>query len=320
MSASARIDEARREGGLQPLGPGAPTRARVAARGKLRLLTYLAPGLPLGLFEGIAAHLAGTLGVAATVASDPTRSAPEPDGLDPFTTGRADLGFLCAPGYLWLAERKPPPVRLVPAAFVFDDPRAEGRPVYHADLVVRRESPARSLADLAGARWVYNDACSLSGYFSVLGALAELGVPPDFFGSARAIGSHHAALRAIEAGEADCAAIDSSTLWLERGRGAARDVRVVQSFGPFPVQPIVARADLDPEPLRALPEALLAMHESEPGRAALRSAGVLRLAPISPEAYALERSHLARALAQARAMGCPSAGNGPEDGLLRPSG
>ena len=315
MSASARIDVARREE-----DPPHSLRPGGTARGELRLLTYLAPGLPLGLFEGIAAHLARALGVVATVASDPTRSAPEPDGQDPFTAGEADVGFLCAPGYLWLAEREPPPVRLVPAAFVFDDPRAEGRPVYHADLVARRGSPARSLADLAGARWVYNDPCSLSGYFSVLGALEELGARPDFFASARAVGSHHEALRAIEAGEADCAAIDSSTLLLERRRGAARDVRVVESFGPFPVQPIVARADLDPVHLRALAEALLAMHESELGRAALRRAGVLRFGPISSEAYALERSHLARALAQARAMGCPSTGNGPEDELPRPSG
>lgn len=296
-------------------------RPRAAARGELRLLTYLAPGLPLGLFEGIAAHLADALGVATTLASDPTRSAPEADGSDPFSAGEADLGFLCAPGYLWLAERRPAPVRLVPAAFVFDDPRAAGRPVYHADLVVRRGTRARSLAELVGARWVYNDACSLSGYFSVLAALAELGARPDHFASARAVGSHHAALAAIEAGEADCAAIDSGTLLLERRRGAARDVRVIESFGPFPVQPIVARAGLAPAWLRLLPTALLGMHASGPGRRALGEAGVLGFAPVRPSDYAIERAHLERARAQARAMGCglvPSAAL--HDGSSWPSG
>src|SRR6185295_245154 len=97
-------------------------------------------------------------------------------------------------GYLWLAERRPPAVELVPAAFVFDDPRLEGRPVYFAELVVARSSRARSLADLRGSRWVYNDTCSLSGYFSVLAALQALGAGPEFFGSVRAVGSHHAAL------------------------------------------------------------------------------------------------------------------------------
>src|SRR5262245_8859388 len=163
-----------------------------AGRGTtLRLLTYLAPGLPLALFEAVAARLARVLGVPTSLASDATRSAPEPGGPDPFGARAADVGFLCAPGYLWLAARRPPSVELVPAAFVFDDPRTRGRPVYFADLVVAPSSPARSLAELRGARWVYNDPCSLSGYFSVLAALAALGAGPGFFASQRALGSHH---------------------------------------------------------------------------------------------------------------------------------
>ena len=54
----------------------------------------------------------------------------------------ADVGFMCAPGYLWLAERTPPSVELVGAACVFDDPRNAGRPVYFSDLIVPEDSPA----------------------------------------------------------------------------------------------------------------------------------------------------------------------------------
>ena len=61
-------------------------------------------------------------------------SAPRPDEPDPFTTDEADVGFLCSPGYFWLSDREPPAVLLVPAAFLFDDPRCAGRPVYFADL------------------------------------------------------------------------------------------------------------------------------------------------------------------------------------------
>jgi ABC-type phosphate/phosphonate transport system substrate-binding protein len=258
----------------------------------LRLLTYLAPGLPLALFEAVAAHLERALGVATTLSSDAGRSAPEPDGPEPFGSNRADLGFLCAPGYLWLAARRPPAVELVPAAFVFGDPRCEGRPVYFAELVVARSSSTVALAGLRGARWVYNDRCSLSGYFSVLAALRALGAEPDFFRSVRAVGSHHAALRAVESGEADCAAIDSNTLLLERRRGAARGVRVIESLGPFPVQPVVVRAGLAPARKHDIAVALLGMHESEPGRAALHRSGVRRFAPIAPADYEPERALL----------------------------
>lgn len=262
-----------------------------AAR-ELRLLTYLAPGLPLALFEAVARELERVLGVRARVASDTARSAPEPGGPDPFRADEADLGFLCAPGYLWLADARPPSVELVPAAFVFDDPRALGRPVYHADVVVRSESRARSLGELRGARWVYNDSCSLSGYFSVLAALRELDEGLSYFGSARAIGSHHAALRAVAEGAADCAAIDSNTLLLERRAGRDPGLRVLCSFGPFPVQPVVARAALAPELRGAIAAALLMMHRSESGRAALAEHGVRRFAPIAPAEYEPERALL----------------------------
>lgn len=284
--------------------PPAEGRAR-----ELRLVTYLAPGLPLALFEAVARHLERSLGLAVSLTSDPTRSAPGPEEPDPFQTGAADVGFLCAPGYLWLAARHPPPVELVPAAFVFDDPRAADRPVYFADVVVARTSPARGLSDLRGARWVYNDPSSLSGYFSVLAAIADPGVGraagPGFFGSEQAVGSHHAALRAVESGAADLAAIDSNTLLLERRRGAARGVRVLASLGPFPIQPVVVRTALEPDLRRALAPALLAMHESEPARAALAACGVRRFAAISPAAYEPERVWLARADRARAGARCP---------------
>jgi len=269
--------------------------ARAARAGELRLLTYLAPGLPLALFRTCADALGRALGLRARLASDPTRSAPAPGERDPFRAGTADLGFLCSPGYLWLAETEPPAVALVPAAFVFDDPRTRGRPVYFADLVVRADAPARTLADLRGSRWAYNDPCSLSGYFSVLAELERLGAGPDFFASARAVGSHHAALAAVAEGAADCAAIDSNTLLAARRQGRDRDLRVLTSFGPYPVQPIVARAGLAPELRRAVASTLLGLHAQPATRARLVRCGVLRLAPITPAAYEPERALVARA-------------------------
>jgi ABC-type phosphate/phosphonate transport system substrate-binding protein len=279
-----------------------------ASRAGLRLVTYLAPGLPLGLFEAVAARLARVLGVEVHLSIDATRSAPEADGRDPFTTGAADLGFLCAPGYLWLAATRPPAVELVPAAFVFDDPRLDDRPVYYADLVVAASASARSLDELRGARWVYNDPCSLSGYFSVLAALEARGEDLRFFASARALGSHHAALRAVEEGAADCAAIDSNTLLLEARHGVPRRVRVLASLGPYPVQPVVVRAGLARAQKDAIAAALLGMHGSEDGRAALAASAVRRFAPITPADYEPERALLLRARSVAGPMGCEATG------------
>lgn len=262
-----------------------------APRPELRLLTYLAPGIPLELFEALRRHLESALDLSVRLDSRSDVSAPRPDEPDPFTSDEADVGFLCSPGYFWLSERQPPAVFLVPAAFLFDDPRCAGRPVYFADLVVRREHPARALSDLRGARWAYNDPCSLSGYFSVLQTLLAMGSNESFFSESIASGSHDEALRAVREGRADCAAIDSNMLVLARtvDPRLERDLRVVESFGPYPVQPIVVRAGVGPELRRDLASALLALHEDERGRRELEQHGVLRFVPVSEEDYALER-------------------------------
>ena len=147
----------------------------------IRLLTYLSPGLPLALFGAVADHLRrcpvlGSRGIA--LASEERISGPERSSVDrsedPFSRGEADVGFLCAPTYLGLRERKRPPAKLLGVAPVFADERARGEPVYFCDVVVRRGSPARSFWDLEGGAWAFNDPCSLSGHG---GLAARLGSP-----------------------------------------------------------------------------------------------------------------------------------------------
>src|SRR5215468_7580386 len=100
---------------------------------ELRLITYLAPSIPLGLYKAVARHLAGVLHVPVSLRSETLTSAPPPGEPDPFSLGEADLGFLCAPGY----QRLGAAVELIEAAPLFDDPRTNGRPVFFSDVIVR---------------------------------------------------------------------------------------------------------------------------------------------------------------------------------------
>jgi len=285
---------------LIPLPRVMPARAfETGVDRPLRLRTYLAPGLPLELFALVRARLERDLACPVVLESETQRSAPDPDGPDPFAAREIDLAFLCAPGYLWLAARQPRAVELVPAAFVFDDPRANDAPVYFADLVVPADRPWRTLEDLAGTRWVFNDPCSLSGYFSVLATLESRALGRAHFASTRAVGSHAAALAAVESGTADCAAIDSNTLLLEERAGTHRALRVIESFGPYPTQPIVLRADLPPQVKRTITTSLLTLHQDDEGRRALAACAVRRLAPVTEAHYAAERTLLGLALGAA---------------------
>jgi ABC-type phosphate/phosphonate transport system substrate-binding protein len=239
---------------------------------ELKLVTWLAPSLPLELFLSIAARLETVLGRPTSLRSETRTSAPPPDEPDPFTTGEADIGFLCAPGFVWLSRRRPCPVALVPAAPVFDDPRNGGRPVHFSDVVVRRDHRAQSLADLRGGVFAYNDDCSLSGWLCMIERLGTA-----FFRGYLATGSHVASLEQVVAGGADAAAIDSNVLLRQPAALRAR-LRRVASWGPHPIQPVVARLGL---PVPDIAQALLSMQDP-----ALAGVGVRGFAPIDESAFA----------------------------------
>jgi phosphonate transport system substrate-binding protein len=249
---------------------------------KLRFITYLAPSLPEPLFERVVRLVGDRLGVATELVVDLRTSGPPRDGDDPVSTGDVDVGFLCAPPFLWLRERGV--VDLVPAGWVFDDPRANGSSVYFSDVIVSAASPARSFADLRDGVWAYNDLCSLSGFHCLLRRLQP---GRRFFSAMVASGAHHTSIDWVARGRAHAAAIDSNGLRIALAREPALPdrIRVLETWGPHPIQPIVARAGLPAEMRHALACALLDIGP-------LAEWGVRGFAPVDESLYAAERAAL----------------------------
>jgi len=260
----------------------------------LRAITWLAPGIPLAFFEVLCSALSRNLSMPIHLESRDRSSGPMHGDSDPFLEGQADIGFLCSPSYLYLASKPLPSVKLVPAAFAFDLGREDAEPIYYSEVIVRRQHRATSFDDLAGGVWGFNDECSLSGYFSALQQLEESGNDADFFGRHVRTGSHFASIRAVVNGDIDAAAIDSTvlSLHLRSHPDLSGQLRTLTSFGPFPIQPIVLRTGLAPSLATQIAQALLHVHEEEPGFRALARFGLLRLVSITEQAYAEERRAL----------------------------
>jgi ABC-type phosphate/phosphonate transport system substrate-binding protein len=253
----------------------------------LRLLSYLSPSIPEGLFELLADAVGRATGVPVGLAFETRVSGPTPDD-DPFASGRADVAFVCSPSYP-LLKRAGSPVCVVPAAAVFEDPRAQGRPVYFSDVILRPGLAASRFEELEGGAWAYNDRQSKSGWGAMVARLANFApprVPGTFFGWLVPSGSHRASVAMVAAGAADAAAIDSNVLWLARRDGAMPGgLRVLESWGPMPIQPVLARASLPPEVRRRIAEALLELSATEDGARRLAAYGVRRFAAVDPGAY-----------------------------------
>jgi phosphonate transport system substrate-binding protein len=265
---------------------------------ELRLLTYLSPGLPLALFGVVADHLrrcAELRGRGIALASEERVSGPGRSSVDrsedPFSCGEADVGFLCAPTYLGLRERKHPPAELLGVAPVFADERTRGKPVYFCDMIVHRTSSAKSFRDLKGGVWAYNDPCSLSGRGGLAAKLRSHETVGAFFGRTIRSGSHPASVRLVADGGADAASIDSNVLriLIEQTPGMRDEVRVLESWGPYPIQPVVVRTDLDSSLKRTLRQSLLKTEADPHTRLELEAFGLKRFVAVGEEDYDARR-------------------------------
>jgi phosphonate transport system substrate-binding protein len=134
----------------------------------------------------------------------------------------------------------------------------ESRPVYRSVVVARREAGASTLDELAGTRLAINGKGSWSGYHALRAHLAEAGRFEAFFGSVTEAGSHDASIDRLLAGEADCAAIDSS-VWDDRCARdpSTRELSVVARTRDHPVPPFSVSRALDADLRRAITAALV---------------------------------------------------------------
>lgn len=236
----------------------------------IKLISYLAPSIPAEFFELVAKHIESSTGVATSISFEQAISGPLAGDDDPFADARADVGFVCAPSVRFLGSE----VAVLPSP-VPSDPRANGRPIYFADVVVRASSTFERFDDLRDTTWAYNDPNSKSGWFSML----ERAGDSHFFAKCVQSGSHLRSLDMVASGEADAAAIDSNVLRLNR----RDDLRVIETWGPFAIQPVIVRASIDDATRNRIAYALLTMHDEH--AESLKSFGFAGFAEPEPGAY-----------------------------------
>jgi phosphonate transport system substrate-binding protein len=158
--------------------------------------------------------------------------------------------------------------------------------VYFSDVVVRRESPFSSFADLRGTTFAYNEEASHSGYNLVAYSLRRRGEQLPFFAKLIRTGSHIESLRAVVAGLADTAAIDSH-VWdflCREDEALVSALRPIDRLGPSTSPPVVIhrRNAADAERVRS---ALVSMHQDTEGSRWLATGSIAHFLPASDRAY-----------------------------------
>lgn len=255
--------------------PASPPSIHVTPPAALRFVSFLAPKL-LGFYTFLAERAARDLRCRVDVVVGTSY-----DELD-----SADVAVVCGLAYVERARRGDCPVEPL-AAPVVRGARYGGRPVYFSDVIVRRDSPCRSFADLRGRSWAYNEPLSQSGYGITRFVLARDGHARGFFGRVVDAGWHERAVRLVATGECDASAIDSHllALILRDEPDLANELRIVDALGPSTIQPMVVSRRL-PRAIKAkLRQTFLSLADNPAAGRPLAEAQVERLVPVRDHDY-----------------------------------
>ncbi len=253
----------------------------------LRFATFLAPSI-FPVYQFIAEYVGQRLGCVTQLVVG--------ESFGQFASGDVDIGFICGLPYVQLTQLDPPPIELL-AAPVLRGERYRGRPVYYSDVIVRRDSPFQSFADLRGRSWSYNDLDSHSGYGITRYQLVRMGETSGYFGRVMEAGWHQESIRLVCCGQVDASAIDSQVLEvaLRDDPSLTEQLRVIDTLGPSSIQPVVAAIHL-PDSLKAdLRAALLSISDDREARERLAHGLFERFGAVTDATYDDIREMLAAA-------------------------
>jgi phosphonate transport system substrate-binding protein len=249
--------------------------AHVAPPVVLRVVCFLAPKL-IGFYTFLADQVGRSLGCPVEMVVGASY-----DELD-----SADVAFICGLPYVERTERGRCPVEPI-AAPVLRGVRYGGRPIYFSDVIVHRECPCHSFAELRGRSWAYNESHSQSGYGITRYVLACTGAAKGYFGRVIEAGWHERAVHLVATGACDAAAIDSHLLavMLCAEPDLAKELRVIETLGPSTIPPIVVSRRL-PRPVKSkLRHTFLTLGDDPAARPRLATALVERFVPVRDRDY-----------------------------------
>ncbi len=136
----------------------------------------------------------------------------------------------------------------------------QGFPFYRSAIVVRNDSPLRSIPELRGKKVAFGSLHSTSGNLYPRYLLWDNGIPLQALKSFSNLQHHDAVAKAVLKGQYDAGAVKDIVAEKYRSHG----LRVLGWSKPIPAVPLVIRKDTPPAMVAAITQALLKLDRSNP--------------------------------------------------------
>lgn len=136
----------------------------------------------------------------------------------------------------------------------------QGKPTYRCYIVVRNDSPVKTIGDLEGRRMAFGAPRSTTGSLIPNYMLFSAGVTPDRLKGTKYFRNHEEVARAVLKGICDAGAVKDVVAWKYEAQG----LRVVSMSEELPNAPIAAGPALSKEEEIALTNALLSIDGNSP--------------------------------------------------------
>jgi phosphonate transport system substrate-binding protein len=244
---------------------------------RLRFGTYLAPNV-LPVYEAVTEEVGRRLGLATELVVETSYDSCRED--------RNEVCFVCSLPYVAFEREGLSPAEPVAAPVLMGE-RYGGRPIYFSDVIVHRDSPFRSFADLLGRSWAFNEPLSWSGYGITRYHLVRLEETEGYFAEVVEAGFHEESIRLVAKGEVDGSAIDSQVLGvaMRDDPELAESLRIVDALGPSTIQPVAVSKRVPLDLRQAVLDVLLGMGEDPACRERLELGLVERFVSADASSY-----------------------------------
>ncbi len=190
---------------------------------------------------------------------------------------RKDFDILQANGYIYVTVKEKGGARLIAREVKNDTGKDTGGMV-----VVRADSPAKSVADLAGKRMVYGPVLSPGGYMTQYDAMLSAGFDPEklLAGYTFLPGAwqHEKVVYSVLYGAVDAGAVKAGDLerMAKEGKVRLADFRVLAKSEPVPNCTFFALPHVDEATVRAVRDALLSLSPGDYGEVGGERLNVLK--------------------------------------------